>query len=135
MKRLYFAHPVSDFNTDLEDQLLDRIGYWFPDHYVENPSDSVHTEHYFEWRDERDDVTGMDYYVQEVLPDIDVGVFLPFEEGEYGAGMAAEAEFLAARGKPLYAVDRDGGIREIGLDDIDALSIEETRTRLDALME
>jgi nucleoside 2-deoxyribosyltransferase len=68
----------------------------------------------------------MDYYFQEVLPDVDVGVFLPFEDGVYGAGTAAEIGFLLYQEKPVYEIDRDGEISEL----LDVLSIDETKERV-----
>lgn len=129
MGRLYFGHPIP-MDSGLEDKLLDAIEDTFPDYEIENPSDQKHKDSYFAWRDEKDGVTGMDYYFQEVLPDCDAGVFLPFEDETYGAGTAEEMEVLANNGTPVYGIDRSGDIQEITVDEITALSIEETRDRL-----
>lgn len=128
MPRIYFGHPVNAIGTTLEEESLDTIRRWFPDHEIDHPGE--HVDNYFEWRDEKDGVTGMDYYFQEVLPDVDIGVFLPFEDGTYGAGMADEARFLADQDCPVYEMDYEGNIYEITVDEIEALTIEETKDRI-----
>lgn len=128
MDELYFGHPLSTFDTELEDELIDSIEEAFPGYTVENPNQPQHIQNYEEWAE---DGSGMEYYFEEVLPEMDAGVFLPFEDGSYGAGTAAEAEFLAERDRPVYEIGYNGVIRKLDIDEMDVLSVEETRDRLD----
>lgn len=128
MDELYFGHPLSTFDTELEDELIDSIEESFPGYTVENPNQPQHIQNYEEWAE---DGSGMEYYFEEVLPEMDAGVFLPFEDGTYGAGTAAEAEFLAEHDRPVYEIGYNGVIRELDIDEMDVLSVGETRDRLD----
>lgn len=127
MKNLYFGHPLSVFDTDIESELIDTIESTFPEYTIENPNQPHHKENYEKWEEEG---TGMDYYFEEVLPAMDAGVFLPFEDGTYGAGTAAEARFLADRERPVYEIDYSGEITDLSIDEMDVLSVEATRERL-----
>lgn len=128
MDELYFGHPLSTFDSELEEELMAKIDEEFPEYAIENPNQPRHKQNYEEWAE---DGSGMDYYFEEVLPAMDAGVFLPFEDGSYGAGTAGEAEFLADRDRPVYEIDYTGVIRELDIDEMDVLSVEETRNRLD----
>ncbi len=111
-------------DEELEEELLAVIADEFPDYRIENPTD--HVENYYDWRDNRDGVTGMDYYFEEVLPGVDAGVFLPFEDDRYGAGTAAEIGFLLYQETDVYEISHEGEIEPL----LDVLTVEETMERL-----
>lgn len=131
---VYFGHPVDTFGTDLESDLLDSIDRFCAEAYGEyeivNPADAPHLTNYEHWKEEYGD--GMAYYTEEVLPHMDAAVFLPFDDGAYGAGMAAEIAYLISdlgtepMFVPVYEIDRDGTIDEL----LTPLTPEETGERL-----
>lgn len=143
--KVYFGHPVSLFGTEKEEELIGEIEEKFDeleeDYKIVNPANEKHQQNYEEWM-EKEDETGMDYYFEEVLPEVDAGVFLPFEDGKYGAGCVGkaegdtgEAEFIASQGNPIYKIDYEGNISEMNLDEVEALTVEETNERLPEDME
>ena len=73
---------------------------------------------------------GMLYFFEEVLPLMDIGVFLAFQDGMFGAGVYREAEFLEDSGKPIFEIDSKGEISDLILDASKFLSVEETRARV-----
>ncbi len=70
------------------------------------------------------------YFFEEVLPMMDEGVFLPFDDGMFGAGVYKEAKFLEDAGKRIWEIDVEGGLSELVLDESRKLSVEETRERV-----
>ncbi len=129
LPRIYFGHPVNTYNTDLERTLLEIITATFPDYQVENPNQPHHQQGYQDWK--RRTGSGMNYYYQLVLPKMDAGIFLPFSDGMWGAGVYNEALFLAERGKPIFDISWDGRlILPTILDPEKRLSIDATRKRV-----
>ena len=73
----------------------------------------------------------MDYYREVVLPNCDSGIFLPFEDGMFGAGVFGEAEELYRHRKPIWEITQEGIIYPLPvLDRMKRLSIAETRKRV-----
>ena len=72
----------------------------------------------------------MDYYYQEVLPGCHGGVFLPFQDGKWGAGVWGEAKFLADRHLLLYTISHYGIVGAAHLSDTECLTVAETRDRV-----
>ena len=72
----------------------------------------------------------MDYFFKEVLPAMTKGIFLPFEDGKFGAGVFKEANFMAESGKLIYEINLEGIITGMNIDSSKSLSIEETRERV-----
>lgn len=130
MKRLYFGHPINVYDTDLERALLLRIAVGFPDWEVENPNQKKHDEGYARYK--RETGRPMDYYALEVLPACDGGVFLPFRDGAWGAGVFKEMEVIAGRGCPIWEIRWDGTLLTLDLAVARSrvLSVEETRARV-----
>ncbi len=126
--KIYFGHPIDIYNTEKEKDLIEDIKKGFPEYVVENPNQPHHAEGYKIWKEKTG--YGMDYFFKEVLPKMEAGIFLPFEDGKWGAGVYGEAEFLYERGKPIYEIDLEGRIKEMDLDMSRVLSIEETRARV-----
>jgi hypothetical protein len=125
---IYFGHPINVYNTDLERFLLERIQETFPDWTIENPNQLQHSIGYAEWQ--RKTGKGMGYYFKTVLPRCHAGVFLPFRDGAWGAGVYDEAEFLLDRGLAVYRITHEGVIGGISFVDVRRLTVEETRDRI-----
>jgi len=70
------------------------------------------------------------YFKTEVLPSMDAGVFLPFEDGKFGAGVFKEMSFLRERTKPVFGINLEGFIWVVDLESAMALTVEETRKRV-----
>lgn len=68
----------------------------------------------------------MSYFFKVVLPNCSAGIFLPFRDSEWGAGVFGEAEFLSKLGRPIYKITANGLIFQLQLDGIKPLTIEET---------
>ncbi|MFH0891477.1 MAG: hypothetical protein V1867_01720 [Candidatus Falkowbacteria bacterium] len=131
-KKLYFGHPVNVYGTDLEIKLLEKIAAHFPGWNIENPNQKNHQEGYELWKKTRGN--GMDYFFQEVLSGCEGGIFLPFRDGKWGAGVFGEARYIALKGYPIWQIDT-GLI--VGPTDISSmqslvLTVEETRSRVRA---
>jgi hypothetical protein len=58
------------------------------------------------------------------------GIFLPFEDGMFGAGVYGEAEFIVDDSKLIYEIDFAGNIERMFLDSTRKLSVPETRERV-----
>jgi len=129
MAKMYFGHPINTYNTPLESELIAKISETFPGWYVVNPNQEHHQKGYQSWKAKYGN--GMDYYYKEVLPWCNAGIFLPFRDGNWGAGIFGEAEFLDQRGGLIYQISYDMKISRIGdLNRIKVLSIEKTRLRI-----
>lgn len=126
--KLYFGHTVDIYNTPKEQELIATIERALPQYKVENPNQPVHEEGYQQYKKEKG--SGMKYYFEKVLPVMAAGVFQPFADGKFGAGVFGEAKFLYEQGKPIYEITLDGIITELELDNSRALTVEETRTRV-----
>jgi hypothetical protein len=72
----------------------------------------------------------MRYYFESVLPSCHGGVFLPFRDGMWGAGVFGEAEVIVGAGHPIWEISYAGAIVPTGLDPLRMLSVEETRPRI-----
>jgi hypothetical protein len=132
-EKIYFGHPANSYNTEDESRLVAIIKERLP-YDVENPNQEHHQKGYRKYKANPKYKNGMEYYYQNVLPHMAAGVFLPFKDGMFGAGVVHEAEFLDGRGKPIYQIDWDGKIEIMSLNSIvkqgRVLSIEETRERI-----
>ncbi len=126
--KIYFGRPINVYNTDLEALLVEKVAATFPDWDIENPNQPRHQEGYRQWKETTG--KGMDYYFKKVLPKCQAGIFLPFRDGAWGAGVFGEAEALASRGCPIYQITMEGVITRANLDEIRVLTIEETITRI-----
>lgn len=126
--RIYFGHPVNVYNTSKEGELVKVIEGHFPQFEVENPNQPAHSQNYAKWKEEKGN--GMLYFTDVVLPSMEAGVFLPFEDGMFGAGVYKEADFLHQLGKPIYEISFRGVITSMVLDEARNLSVSETRERV-----
>lgn len=126
---IYFGHPINTYDTELENRLLERISAVFPRWFIENPNEEYHQDGYQFWK--KLNGNGMNYYYKEVLPSCSAGIFLPFRDGKWGAGVFGEAEFLYNRGYQIFQIDAEGKVTKINfLDATRVLTVDETRKRI-----
>ncbi|MBI2023676.1 hypothetical protein HYT01_03905 [Candidatus Giovannonibacteria bacterium] len=128
MPRIYFGHPINTYNTDIEKFLLEKISETFPALTIENPNRKHHRDGYTHWKETMG--SGMNYFFEVVLPRCSAGIFLPFRDGAWGAGVFGEAEFLAKRKLSIYQISPEGIIVAAYLETVRILSIEETTKRI-----
>jgi len=128
MKKVYFGHPVNFYDTVDEGFLINSMMRGPREWCVENPNQQKHDEGYKRFKQEKGN--GMLYFFEEVLPLMDIGVFLAFEDGMFGAGVYDEAKFLDDRGKPIFEIDLDGRLSKLVLEESKRLSIKETKARV-----
>lgn len=126
--KIYFGHTIDIYNTPKEQELVAAIQRALPQYEIENPNQAQHQEGYERYREQTG--RGMNYFFQEVLPAMEAGVFQPFADGKFGAGVFGEAKFLQERRKPLWEITLEGKISSLVLDEARALSVEETRKRV-----
>lgn len=127
--RLYFGHPINVYNTGLEQELLREIRTQFVGWIVENPNQPHHDEAYMARK--KSGQNPMGYFFDEVLPECDGGIFMPFRDGKFGAGVAGEAKNLAVRGCSIWQIDHLGNVSQWDPnDESTVLSIDDTRARV-----
>jgi len=125
---LYFAHQVDLFNTKKEEELVKTLEEVFPEYEIYNPNQEHNQENYKLWKEETG--SGMNYYYDVILPHIDAGAYISFQDGMIGAGAFHEMEYLFREDKPIWEIDWNHDIEKINfLDYSRKLSIEETRAR------
>lgn len=123
MYTVYFAHPMSTYNTKREAKCIKQIKNRYPDWTILNPNDPIHHQAC------KACGGGMEYFAL-LVNRCDAVVALPFKDGEHGAGVYYEMNAAFQRKKTIYEIDPDEGIiKEVSLYDIRPLSISETRHR------
>ncbi|MCK9351277.1 MAG: hypothetical protein WCT49_04445 [Candidatus Paceibacterota bacterium] len=128
MKKLYFAHPINTYGTELEKELLVKITDAFPDWEIENPNQEKYRLGYEAWVKEHG--RGMEYFYRQVLPGCAGCIVLPFRDGMWGAGVFGEARRFNECACPLWIITFDGNIKTAGIDPSLALSVKETVERI-----
>lgn len=93
-QQLYFAHPVSDYNTPHEAAIVELLSQTFQ---VVNPNHADHAAKYA--------IEGMDYFVN-LADTLDACAFLRFPDDTIGAGVAKEVEVFLDKGLPVFDVQR-----------------------------
>lgn len=120
--RLYFAHPINVYGTDLEAALLERIAERYPDHEIVNPNAPEHDAGY--------KAKGMAYFLEDILPKCDECVLLAFRDGKIGKGVYAEAEALHAIGNPVWEILSSGDFFTWAPNPSRCLTVDDTRARI-----
>ena len=128
--KVYFGRPASLYGTPLEKKLIRIITNIFSHYALEDPSLLHHQEGYKKCKAERSDGDGMMYFLQDVIPKMSAGVFTPFEDGMFGAGVFREAEELSKYTHMVYELRQDGIMSAWSRDLARRLSVEETRERV-----
>ena len=121
--KLYFAHPISIYNTRKESVLLDMITKTSFLSYPEvlNPNSQYHECQY--------KIKGMDYFLN-LVDSCDALIIYPFEDGYIGAGIVKEALRAIDSKKRVYYINpKDFSIEEV-FKLSNCLTVEETRERL-----
>jgi hypothetical protein len=117
---LYFAHPITAYNTELERNLLRELGKTFGGWDIVNPNEPKHEAGYKRRQ--------MAYFLEEVLPSCSGIVVLPFRDGRWGAGIYKEAKFFVDHHYPVWTISPEGVLEYvIDFNKIVPLSVEETR--------
>jgi len=127
IRAVWFAYPKIYWDTEREQKLIKSIRSKLKKCYVETANVSGHEKSYRKWK--KDTGNGMQYYFKCVLPRMDAGVYMPFEDGMFGAGAYEEAEILDRNEKSIYEINLRGKIKELVLDESRRLSIDDTRKR------
>ena len=129
-KRCYFAHHVTDYNTQREKTAIEVIeNYGF---VVENPNSTEHNANYKE--------RGMQYFV-DLVAECEALAFQRFPEGQIGAGVAKEIGAAAIGGLSIFEVADDvltevDLIKSVFLNAIGPiLSVDETRSLIKSIRE
>jgi len=131
MKRIiYFGHPINTYHTELETKLIEKIARVFPKYAIENPNQPKHQAGYIHCKKETGN--GMQYYFEEVLPKCGIGIFLPFRDGAWGAGVFGEAKYFTQRDSSLWVwtIDAKAVVRLVRFGEVNHLSVQETRERI-----
>lgn len=120
-ERCYFAHPVTDYDTDREAAavaVIEQHGFT-----VENPNTPAHNDAYKK--------RGMEHFV-DVVEGCDTLAFQRFENGAIGAGIHKELTAAALRGLKLFEVQDDDLISVSDLDLVEGpvLTVDQTRELL-----
>lgn len=124
--KIYFAHPISIYNTRKESVLIDMIGktsfLTYPE--VLNPNSEYNECQYKK--------LGMDYF-KSLVDSCDALIIYPFEDGYIGAGIVKEALRAIDSKKRVYYINpMTFSIEEI-FKLTNCLTVEETRERLNQL--
>jgi hypothetical protein len=126
---IYFAHPVNTYNTLLEEYLISNIEKRFPHLNVYNPNLPENQENYSFWKKETGN--GMKYFFDVILPKMEKGIFLPFQDGMWGKGVAREYQWLKENHKQNFIIYSNGWIEQLfQIKEGKILSVEETRERI-----
>jgi hypothetical protein len=120
--KLYFAHPINAYDTELEQALLQRIAERFPDYEIINPNSPEHAAGYR--------AQGMTYFLNDILPKCDACVLLAFRDGMIGKGVYAEAATSYLCGHQVWEIFPDGTVHYWRLWSSRCLSVEDTRAHI-----
>lgn len=129
-RNLYFAHPINVYDTELEKQILATLGESFPSWNVVNPNHPDHDAGYQRYA-AKEGGRGMDYFFEDVLPEQDGVICMPFTDGMIGKGVFEETERILQRTQNAWLMSPDGIYQKIHeLDSALCLSVDETRARV-----
>jgi len=84
IKKIYYAHPLSIYDSPQEERDLALLKFLWPDAEVYNPNSKLDTDKYKEY--------GFSWFLDRVA-DCDLVVFRGFPGGRIGAGVWREIEF------------------------------------------
>lgn len=124
--RVYFAHPISTYGTEVETKAIETIKRHFAGYVGEievvNPGLPVHQEPCR--------LLHMEYFLA-VVRKCEAIVGMPFSDGEYGSGVYDEMKEMGRAGGEVWSIDPTGTtVRRIDHLDIRPLSIAETKRRI-----
>ena len=117
--RLYFAHPVSDYNRPREQKALEAIRMAFPECEIVNPNSDHHSMEYKR--------VGFRYF-EDLAKSCQIVAAMPFPNGEWGMGVWKEAMTMAEVPEGVVlSLDSNGNFTALRPQSIRPLSIDETR--------
>jgi len=88
VKKIYYAHPLSIYDSPQEERDVAMIKYLWPDAEVYNPNSKIDNEKYKEY--------GFDWFLDRVA-DCDLVVFRSFPDGRIDRGVWKEIEFAHSK--------------------------------------
>lgn len=138
---VYYAHPISHYNTDFEWMcieiiitMLTKIGEDLSEPSIEimNPNQKWLSQVYQNRKAEgHEEPFGI---FNEVVKGCDVVVGCTFFDGSIGAGVAKELETAQENDKDVYLIYVNGGTKLfmplLGMSNYKVLTVEETRAKL-----
>lgn len=117
--RIYFAHPVSVYNTPLEDAMLVLTAHCFPEGEIVNPNTPEYQRAYSEAKaasgGTHADHKGMDIFYK-MLESLDGCVSMPFLDRKMGLGVAGETQKTVKAGKDAWLVEPSHELTQEELD-------------------
>ncbi len=128
--KIYFAHPINTYKTDIEEQCLDLIREELGDKIL-NPSDEFIQRQLEDYKKNNPD-NYMDFF-SDLLSECNAIAYLPFKDGLIGAGVWYECKTINDNGGKTYEIDLENGtLNEVDFGYIDSkkLSVEQTRVRI-----
>jgi len=84
IKKIYYAHPITLYNTNQEEIDLALLKFLWPNSEIYNPNSKLDSEKYKKY--------GMDWFYDRI-GDCDLVVFRPFPDGKIGAGVWGEIQY------------------------------------------
>lgn len=106
--KLYFAHPVNTYNTEIEKAMLILIAYRFPGVEIVNPNTTEYQKAYEAAKaasgGTHGDHKGMDVFY-EMLKQLDGCVALPFLDRRMGLGVAGETQKTLKAWKDAWLIE------------------------------
>ena len=119
--RIYFAHPIPQYNSQYERLCQEQISKEFPDSEIVNPNDPAYSRGY-----KLSGSRGMEYWHQ-LAESCDILVAVPFTQNrKHGSGVYSEMVHMTRLGKPVYELHR-GKFRELDYADIRRLRVGQPR--------
>jgi len=137
--RIYFAHPMCEYGTELEKEVIERIKEadideirGVDDIEIVNPSDPKILREFKAFG--KKNAMHMKFFL-DLVRTCDVIVGMPFLNGQWGAGVYAEMKVMQEKCGSVWQVewywDDDGSpyfcLERVNVEDIRPLSITETR--------
>lgn len=117
--KLYFAHPVSVYNTPLENAMLTLIAHCFPGVEIANPNTPEYQRAYNEAKaasgGTHADHKGMDIFYK-MLEGLDGCVSMLFLDCRMGLGVAGETQKTVKAGKSAWLIEPSHELSEEELD-------------------
>jgi hypothetical protein len=123
MRKVYFAHPITDYGTERQAVALRALRKELddicqPHTIIENPDQPHHQKGYA--------AHGMDYF-RGVVDECWSLAFMRFPDGSIGAGVAREIQWASADGKTIWEVFGGKVYRPVYWPITPVLSVEDTR--------
>lgn len=119
MLKYYFAHPVSVYNTKLEEAIMVLIRHCFPRIEVVNPNTPDQQKAYKKERTASGgthaDHKGMDFFYRTV-ENCDGCTSMPFLDCRMGLGVASETQKALKAGKPAWLIEPSHELTQAEMD-------------------